>query len=102
MPIYVTVRKIEVATDIPTEFELGNTAADIHWRTEEREVKEREKEAQKQREEARRMYLHTQQRREWQKKHARTDRSDTKMDTEAGGEATTSQFHSRQKRRRGT
>ena len=27
------------------------------------------------------------------KKHARTDRSDTEMDTEAGGEAGTSQLH---------
>ena len=31
-------------------------------------------------------------------KHTRTDRSHTEMDTEAGGEAGTSQSHSRQKK----
>ena len=30
--------------------------------------------------------------------HARTDRSDTEMDTEAGGEAGTSQSHSKHKK----
>ena len=32
------------------------------------------------------------------KKHARTDKSDTRMDTQAGGEANTSQSHSRHKK----
>ena len=31
------MRKIEVPTDTPTEFELGDTAADIHKMKEERE-----------------------------------------------------------------
>ena len=60
------------------------------------EAKEREGEAQKQREEARKGKLHTQQRRECQKKHALTDKSDTEMDTEAAGEAGTSQSHKAQ------
>ena len=48
------VRKIEVPTVTPTEFKLGDTAADIHRRRrEEREVRERVEEAQKQGEEAR-------------------------------------------------
>ena len=42
------MRKIEIPTDT-TEFELGNTAADIQRQREEREAKEREEEAQKQR-----------------------------------------------------
>ena len=35
------MRKIEVPRDIPTEFELGDTAADIQSRREEREQRER-------------------------------------------------------------
>ena len=42
------MRKI---ADTPTEFQLGDTAADIQRRREEREAREREDEAQKQREE---------------------------------------------------
>ena len=41
--------------------------------------------------------LHTQQRRKWNKR-ARTDRSDTEMDTEGGGEMGTSQSHKRHKK----
>ena len=41
------VRKIEIPTDTPPEFELGDTVADIQWRREERVAKEREEEAQK-------------------------------------------------------
>ena len=41
--------------------------------------------------------LHTQQRKGAPEKRARTDRSETKMDTEAGGEANTSQSHPRHK-----
>ena len=36
------MRKIEVHTDTPTEFELGETAADMQRRREEREQRERE------------------------------------------------------------
>ena len=60
------MRKIEVPTDTPTEFELGDVAADIQ-RREEREAGEREEEAQKQREKPGGRKLHTQQRREWPK-----------------------------------
>ena len=35
------VRKIEAPTDTPTKFELGDTAADIQRRREEREQRER-------------------------------------------------------------
>ena len=45
------MRKIEVPTDSVSEFELGDTVADIHRRREERVVREREEEAQKQSEE---------------------------------------------------
>ena len=48
------VRKIKVSTNIVPEFELGDTAADIQRRGEEREASKREEDAQKQREEARR------------------------------------------------
>ena len=48
------VKKTDVPTDTPTEFELGDTVADIQSRREEREAREREEEAQKQMEEARR------------------------------------------------
>ena len=64
------VRKIEIPTDSPPEFELGDKEADIQLRREEREAKEKEEEDQKQRKEARRgggRKLHTQQRREWKK-----------------------------------
>ena len=47
------VRKIEVPTDTPTEFELGDTASDMQGRKEERDARVWEKEAQKKREEAR-------------------------------------------------
>ena len=47
------MRKLEVPTDIPTEFELRDTVADIQQRREKRKAREREEEAQKQREEAR-------------------------------------------------
>ena len=36
-----SVRKIEVPTDSVAELELGYTAADIQWRREDREVRER-------------------------------------------------------------
>ena len=36
------VRKIEVSTNSVPEFELGDTAGDIHWKWDEREARERE------------------------------------------------------------
>ena len=45
------MRKIELPRDTPTEFELGDTAAHIQWK---REQREREEEAQKEREERQR------------------------------------------------
>ena len=48
------MRKIEISEDTPTEFELGNTAADIQRRREEMEAREREEKAENYREEARR------------------------------------------------
>ena len=47
------IRKIEVPTDTPTEFELGDTAADIQKRREEREKREGEEDSQKQQREER-------------------------------------------------
>ena len=40
------VRKVEIPTDTPTEFELGDTAADIQRQREEKEQRKR-KETQK-------------------------------------------------------
>ena len=49
------MRKTEVPTDSVPEFELGDTAADIQQRRQEREAREREEaQQQQQREEARR------------------------------------------------
>ena len=45
------VRKIQVLTDTPTEFELGYTAADIERRRVDREQREREEAEKHQREE---------------------------------------------------
>ena len=53
-------------------------------------AKEREKEAQKQSEEARKEETTHSAEEGVAKKHARTDKSDTKMNTEAKGEAGTS------------
>ena len=78
------MRRIEVPTDIPTGFELGDMAADIQRRMEEMRAREREEAVQKQSEEA--------------EKHAKTNRSDIEMDTEDGGETGTSKSHSRHKK----
>ena len=40
------VRKIEVPINTPTEFELGQTLADVQQRREEKEARERKEEAQ--------------------------------------------------------
>ena len=101
------MRKIEVPKDIPTEFELGYTAADIQRRREETEHRERE-EAEKQqrkereRKEARRVetpQAETSQTEEGvaKKKH-RTEESESEMDTECVGEAKTYQSKSRCKK----
>ena len=89
------VRKIEVPTDSVPESELGDTVTEIHWSREERKAKEREEEAHKQREEARREESTNSPEEGAAEKHARTDKSDTELDTytEDGGEAGTSQSH---------
>ena len=95
------VRRIEFPTETPPEFELGDTAADIHWRRHQREAKEKEEQAQKKREqEARREEATHSPEEGVSETSARTDKSDTKMDTctETGGEAGTSQWHSRHKK----
>ena len=92
------VRKIEVPIETPPEFELGDTVADVQQRREEREAREREEEAQKQREEARREETTHSAEGGVAEKRARTARSDTEMDREAGGEVGTSHLHSRLKK----
>ena len=91
------MEKIDVPTDSVSEFELGDTAADIQWRRQDREAREREETQQQQqweearREEARAEESNTQEegipeKRPW------TERSDT--ETEAtGGETGPSQSH---------
>ena len=71
-------------------------AADIQRRREEIEAREREKEAQKHREEDMREETIHSAEEGVAEKRARTDKSDTEMDTEGGGEAGTFQSHSRQ------
>ena len=75
-------------------------AADIHWRREEREAREREEGAQNQREKARREETTQSPEEGVAEKHARTNRSDTEMDTctLGEGEEGTSHLHSRQKK----
>ena len=99
------VRKIEVPKDTPTVFELGDTAADIQRRREERDQREREREeeALKQREERlREEAMRVEPTHSAEEgvagKRARTARSDTEMDTEGGGVVGTSQPHSRHKK----
>ena len=92
------VRKTDVPMDTPTEFELVDTATDIQRRREERKARERDEEAQRQREEARREETAHSADEGLAKKHARTDRNDTEMDTEGEGEAGTSQSNSRHKK----
>ena len=82
------VRKIEVPTDSVPEFELGDTAADIQWRRQEGEARERE-EAHQQREEEARSEEGRVGESDWQEegvaeKRPRTERSD--IETEAAGE----------------
>ena len=89
------VRRIDVSTDSVPEFQLGDTATDIRQRRDEREARDREEEAQRQREqEARmeelaRMEETNSQEEGVAEKRPRSEKSDT--ETEAGGEAGTSQ-----------
>ena len=86
------VRKIEIPTNTPTEFELGDMAADIQCRREEREAREREEEAQKQRGRQERGNYTLSRGPSGQK--VCKDKQKQHRDTEAGGEADTSQSHS--------
>ena len=83
------IRKINVPTDTPTEFELGDTTADIQRRRE--EARERKEEAQKQRKEARKEETTHSAEEGMAEKRERTDKTDIEMNTEAEGEADTSQ-----------
>ena len=90
------VRKIEVPTYTPTEFEFGNMAADIQRGREEREAGESEEEAQKQREEARRQ--ETTHSAWWRRGGHISITLKAQEGTHGGGEAGTSQSHSRHKK----
>ena len=90
------VRKMEVSTDTTTEFEFGVTTADIQRRRGGGGVREREEGAQKQREKAMGEDTTHSAGEGVAKKHTRTNRNKTKMDTETGGDA--SMLHSRQKK----
>ena len=76
------VRKIEVPTDSVLEFNLGDTAADIQWRREEREATEREEKTQKQKEEARREEATHSLEEGLVEKRAKTDKSNTELDAQ--------------------
>ena len=80
------VRKIGVPTDSFPEFELGDTAADIQQRREEREAREREEAQQQREEEARREETRVEETHSQEEgvagKRPRTEKSDT--ETEAG------------------
>ena len=75
---------------------MGDTAAYIQRRRKEREAREREEEPHKQREEDRREEITHSAKEGVAEKCARTDKSDTIMDTEDGKEVGTSQSHSKQ------
>ena len=82
---------------------MGDTAADIQNRREERQAREREEEVKKQREErhrekARREKIKYSAEEGVAEKHARTDRSDTEMDIEGGGQVSISQSQFRHKK----
>ena len=79
--------------EAPAQFELGDMAANIQQRSSEMEERQREEEAQKQSEETRREESTHSAEKGVAEKHARTDKSDTEMDTEAGGEAGISHSH---------
>ena len=89
------VKKIEVLTNTHTEFDFVDTAADIQRRRErERERGRRQRDNRGRRGEGKKpggwkLQSHTQ--RGWPKR-PRTERSDSEMDTEAGGKADQSQI----------
>ena len=86
--------KIKFPHRAPTDFELGGTAADIQRRG----GGEREGgRGTKQRKEASRKENTHSAEKGVAEKRARTNKSDTKMDTEGGGEKGTSQSHSKHK-----
>ena len=80
-------------------------AADIQWRRKERKTREGEEEAQKQKEKARREEARKEEAKHTEEgvaeKWAKTDKSDTELDTctDGGGEVGLSQLHSRHKKR---
>ena len=82
---------------------MGNTAANIQRRREEREHREREEEAQRQqrekKEEARKAETPQSTEEAVAKQRQRTERSESEMDTEGGGEAGTYQLLSRRNKR---
>ena len=79
------VRKIEVVTDTDPEFELEDIVVDIQQRRKEREARERVEQAQKHREETMRDETAHSAEEGVAEKHAWTDKSDTEIDTVAGG-----------------
>ena len=83
------MRKIEVPTDSIPEFELGDMAADIQRRREEREARQRVEEAQKQREKAMREETTHSAEEGVAEGHVRTHKSNTEMNicTEGGAPA---------------
>ena len=90
------MRRIEVPTETPTEFELGDTAADIQRRREEREQRDQreqiEKQQREEREGARRVetpHSHTEE--GVVEKRPGTERHEGEIDAEGGGETATSQ-----------
>ena len=91
------MRKIEVPTNTPAEFELEDTAAKIQRRTKRGSHERGSKWYRNRGRKPGGRKLHTQQSREWPKS-ARTDRSDSEMKTESGGEAGTSHSNSNHKK----
>ena len=89
------VKKIEVSTDTPTQRLTCGTRRQIYRQGKEGRGKEAAGGSQN---EARKKETTRSAVERVAEKSARTDRSDTKIDTEAGGEVTTSQSHSRHKK----
>ena len=91
------MKKIEVPLDTPTEFELGDAAVYLHGRREDREQRDRE-EAEKQqgrREKKPGTEIPRSTEEAVAEKRPITERNESEMDTEDGGEAGTSQSQSR-------
>ena len=94
------VRKTEVLTDTPTEFELGDTVADIQRRRrEEREQRERERERERERggkeiTEGGEGEGGSHEGQGMAEKRPRIEKSDGEMDTDSGGKAGIAQLQS--------